>query len=104
MLLREKLVSDFAGIVLGCVKNNGWLTEISETVGINRKQFNRKQLAKMKLNRVLRILTGLAWKMSWLKFSIVWMALGKLIYKMGDQQFFEMCDEVREAKPKKPAR
>jgi len=29
MLLREKLVSDFAEIILGCVKNNVWLTRPS---------------------------------------------------------------------------
>lgn len=88
-------MSDFAGIILGSVKNNGWLTEISDEVGINRKEFNRKRLAKMPLHRLLRILTGLAWKMSWSKFSIVWIALGKLIFDMGDQQFYEFCDEKR---------
>lgn len=95
MLLREKLVSDFAGIILGAVKNNGWLTDISEAVGVNRGHFNREKMSKMQLHRVLRILTGLAWKMTWLKFSIIWMALGKVIYEMGDQQFYEMCDEKR---------
>ena len=95
MLLREKLTSDFAGIILGSVKNNGWLTEISDGVGINRRDFNRRRLSKMPLHRVLRILTGLAWKMTWLRFSILWMALGKLIFAMGDQQFFEFSDEKR---------
>ena len=98
MLLREKLTSDFAGIILGAVKNNGWLTEISDGVGINRRDFCRKKLATMQLHRVLRILTGMAWKMSWLKFSIVWMTLGKLIFKMGDQQFFEFADEKRKSR------
>lgn len=95
MLLREKLTSDFAGIILGTVKNNGWLTEISDGVGINRKDFCRKRLATMQLHRLLRILTGMAWKMTWWKFSIVWMALGNLIFKMGDQQFFEFSDEMK---------
>ncbi|MDE5784572.1 MAG: hypothetical protein K2H97_09680 [Prevotella sp.] len=93
MMLREKLVSDFAGIILGAVRNNGWLTEISDGVGINRRNFNRRKLAKMPLHCVLRILTGLAWKMSWCKFCVAWMALGKLIYEVGDRQFFEFSDE-----------
>jgi hypothetical protein len=62
MILREKLASDFAGIILGVVRNNGWLTEISDTVGINRKHFCRKQMSVMQLHRLLRILTALAWK------------------------------------------
>lgn len=101
MLLREQLVSDFTGTILGSVRNNGWLTEISDAVSINRKDFNRKQLSKMALHRVLRILTALAWKMSWTRFFIIWTALGKLIYNMGDQQFFEMCDEMKEVRKKR---
>jgi len=93
MLLREQLVSDFSGTVLENVRDNGWLTEISDAVGINRKYFNRKGLAGMKLRCVLRILAGLAWKMTWTEFSYVWMELGRQIYDMGDQQFYEMCDE-----------
>ena len=53
MILREKLASDFAGIILGVVRNNGWLTEISDTVGINRKHFCRKQMSVMQLHRIM---------------------------------------------------
>ena len=104
MLLREQLVSDFAGIILGCVRNNGWLTDISENVGINRKEFNRKKFSSMQLHRVLRIVAGLAWKMSWYRFSIVWMKLGELIFKMGDQQFYELCDEKRDFRKKRDSK
>lgn len=95
MLLREKLASDFAGIILGVVRNNGWLTEISDTVGINRKHFCRKQMSVMQLHRLLRILTALAWKTSKPQFFYIWIKLGKLIYEMGDENFYEFVDEQR---------
>lgn len=93
MKLREQLVSDFAGIVIGTVKDNGWLTHISNEVGINRREFNRKGMSKMKLHRLLRILTALAWRMPWKRFRGVWMTLGEIIYEMGNDHFPEFCDE-----------
>lgn len=100
MLLRDKLVSDFVEIILDSVKNNGWLTEISDAVGINRNKFTPDKMSRMKLFCVLRILTGLAWQMSQEQFSTLWMALGKLIFEMGEQHYFEFCDEMRNMRKK----
>jgi len=45
MLLREQLTSEFVGQVLDDMKNNGWLTQISDEVGVNRRELTRKGLA-----------------------------------------------------------
>ena len=75
-MLREDLASDFAGTILDSVKENGLLRTISEDVGINRSEFNRKGIAGMKLFRVLRILVGLAFYMEPDRWMKCWRLLG----------------------------
>lgn len=59
--LKTQLTSEVAGIVLEYVKaKKGRLTWISEVTGINRREFNRHGLAKMKFHRLLRILYALS--------------------------------------------
>lgn len=58
--LQQKLTSEVSGIILKYVKGeSGRLTWISEATSINRKEFTRKGMAKMKLHRLLRVLYAL---------------------------------------------
>lgn len=59
--LKQQLTSDVAGIILRYVKSEkGRLTWISEVASINRSEFNRRGLAKMKHHRLLRVIYALS--------------------------------------------
>jgi hypothetical protein len=98
MLLREQLTRDFAGLLLDSIRDNGLKTSVSDDAGINRNSLNRKGLAEMKLHQLLRLLVALCHHQS--RFSAqtffkLWMKMGKVIYQMADEHFFEMCNERR---------
>jgi hypothetical protein len=97
-LLREKLANDFAGMILDCVKNNGWLRSVSEDIGINRDEFNRKDISNMKLRRVIRILVSLAFHLDPKRWLKLWMQLGSLIFEMEEYHYDEFCNERRTRK------
>lgn len=94
-MLREKLAREFAGVVIDKVRNNGWLTEVSEDIGINRREFNRKGLADMRLHRLLRILIALEWRLNPKGFMKLWLSLGSMIVEMAEYHYDEFCDERR---------
>ena len=59
--LKDQLTSEVSGIIMNYVREEkGRLTWISEVTGINRKEFTRRGLAKMKLYRLLRIIYALS--------------------------------------------
>ena len=103
MLLREQLTSEFVGQVLDDMKNNGWLTQISDEVGVNRRELTRKGLADMKLSRALRLLVGLCdhqCRRSYSQWYELWMQLGRIILDMAENHYYEMVDERRNVKQK----
>ena len=50
------MTSDVAGIILEYLRSvKGRLTEVSNLSGINRREINRKGLAKMRMSRLMRL-------------------------------------------------
>ena len=89
-MLNDQLTSSIAGIILKYVKSEtGRMTWISDTAGINRREFNRNGLAKMKLHRLLRIIYALALCMDEEQFE-------NLMYDISDSivEYMEHYDET----------
>lgn len=98
MLLREQLISDFVGLLLDSVRNNGWLTHVSDDAGINRKKMNRKGLASMPLGTILRLILALCHHLnrrSPKDFMALWWKLGLVIQIMEDEHYWDLIDERR---------
>ena len=56
-MVKEQFTSEVAGIILNHLREKkGRLTEVSDLCNINRKELNRKGLAKMKMHRLLRLI------------------------------------------------
>ena len=97
-MLREQLARNVAGVILDSVKDNGLKRKISEDIGINRREFNRKSIAGMKLHRLLRILVGLAFYMGIDRWEDLWMQIGSYIFEISEFCYFDFCDERRKQK------
>ncbi len=98
MLLREKLTSDVAGLLLDSIRDKGLTTAVSEGAGINRKYFNRRGLSKLTMPRLLRLLVALCFhqtRRSEKVFWAMWWKIGTIIIQMSDDHFYDMCDECR---------
>ena len=79
VMLKDELTSNVAGIILHHVKETkGRLTEISDLCGINRKEFNRRGLAKMK---------------SYRQFDAMWQEILDEIRKFSDDYDYTLLDE-----------
>ena len=101
MLLRDLLTNEFVRLLIDSVKDNGWLTQISDEVGIGRGEFSCRGLANMKLHRVLRLLVGVCehhCRRSPREWFVLWAQLGKVVYDMADDHYYEMIDERRKRK------
>jgi acyl-[acyl carrier protein]--UDP-N-acetylglucosamine O-acyltransferase len=87
---KERLTSEVAGIILKYVtERNGRLSRISEVTGINRREFNRRGLAKMKLHRLLRIVYALALYQNWDDFEEMMHDISDKIYEYVED--FDEC-------------
>jgi hypothetical protein len=97
MKLREKLTSDFAGLLLDTVKDNGWLTCVSDDASINRRRMNRKGIGQLRLHQVLRLLVALCHhcsRHSEKQFLGLWWKLGLMIAAKADNEnYFDFVDE-----------
>lgn len=60
MMLKERLASLCAGIILNEVRKESRLSLISDECGINRKYFNRKSFRLLRFHRVVNLLYSLS--------------------------------------------
>jgi hypothetical protein len=87
-MLKEKLTSMIAGIILREVRNpqcKGRLTQISDVCRINRREFNVRGLSKMKLHRLLRIIYALALVMTPSQFERMMSEVRNTIVDLADE-------------------
>lgn len=93
-MLKEQLTSAVAGIILHHVRETkGRLTEVSDLRSINRKEFNRRGLSKMKLHRLLRLVYALALIMPYREFDVMWKDILDEIRNYSDDYDFTLLDE-----------
>lgn len=60
-MIKDQLTSSVAGIILSHVRRErGRLTAVSDMCGINRMEFTRKGLSRMRMHRFLRVVYALA--------------------------------------------
>ncbi len=99
MKQREKLTSDFAGLLLDFVKDNGWLTAVSDDAGINRKKMTRKGIGLLRVHQLLRMLVALCYHSSRRSdklFLALWWELGRIITALADgMDYYDLVDEGR---------
>lgn len=99
MRLREKLTSDFVGLLLDSVKDNGFLTCVSEDAGINRRKMNRIGLGQLRVHQMLRLLVAMSHhcsRRSEKMFMGLWWQLGLMIMDMSDNEtYYDFVDERR---------
>ena len=97
MKLRDELTSDFVGLVLDEVRDNGWLTSVSDDACINRKRMTRKGIGLLRVHQLLRVLVALchhSGRRSEKLFLHLWWKLGMTIMTMADsEQYYDFVDE-----------
>jgi hypothetical protein len=98
MLLREQLTSSVSGLLLENIRDNGWLTAISNDAGINRSKLNKRGLAKMPLDQLVRLLVAISYhnsRRSSKMFYSNWCKLGQFICQVSENHYDELCNERR---------
>ena len=87
MRLRDKLTSDIAELLLDAMRNNGWLTNVTDDAGIYRKKMNRRGIGQLRVHQLLRLLVALCFhssRRSRLIFIQLWAKMGQIISEMAD--------------------
>ncbi len=91
MKLRDELTSDFAGLLLDSVRDNGWMTCVSNDAGINRMRMNRKGIGQLRVHQMLRLLVVVCYhssRHSDKHFLALWWKLGQQIVAMADSDSY----------------
>lgn len=95
-MLRDEMTSEVAGIILHYLRDvKGRTTEVSNLSGINRREINRKGLAKMKLNRLLRLIYAMLLLMPPKTSESMWQDILGKIREFADYFDFILLDERR---------
>ena len=95
-MLRNELTSDVAGIILEYLRSvKGRLTEVSNLSGINRRELNRKGLAKMRMNRLMRLVYTMQLVMPPYKSEAMWQKIIEKVREYADYYDFILLDERR---------
>lgn len=72
-MVKEQFTSEVAGIILNHLREKkGRLTEVSDLCNINRKELNRKGLAKMKMHRLLRLIYAMELVLPYPEYDKMW--------------------------------
>ena len=72
-MVKEQFTSEVAGIILNHLREKkGRLTEVSDLCNINRKELNRKGLAKMKMHRLLRLMYAMELVLPYQEYDDMW--------------------------------
>ena len=97
MKLRDELTSNFAGLLLDTVNDNGLKTCVSDDAGINRTKTNRRSIGQLRVHQLLRLLVALCHhcsRHSEKLFLAMWWKLGLMIVAMADSEhYFDFVDE-----------
>lgn len=83
-------------MLLGKIRDNGFLTAVSNDASINRTQMNHTEFAKLRCYQLLRILVALSFHLSRQSpkaFLTMWWQLGLLIQAMSEDDYDEFCNE-----------
>ena len=95
-MLRDELTSDVAGIILEYLRSvKGRLTEVSNLSGINRREINRKGLAKMRMSRLMRLVYTMQLVMPPYKSEAMWQKIIEKVREYADYYDFILLDERR---------
>jgi hypothetical protein len=95
-MLRDELTSDVAGIILENLRSvKGRLTEVSNLSGINRRELNRKGLAKMRMNRLMRLVYAMLLIMPPKKSDAMWQKILEKVREYAKDFDFILLDERR---------
>ena len=95
-MLRDELTSDVAGIILESLRSvKGRLTEVSNLSGINRRELNRKGLAKMRMNRLMRLVYAMLLIMSPKKSDAMWQKILEKVREYANYYDYILLDERR---------
>lgn len=95
-MLRDELTSDVAGIILEYLRSvKGRLTEVSNLSGINRREINRKGLAKMRMNRLMRLVYTMQLVMPPKVSDAMWQKIIEKVREYADYYDFILLDERR---------
>ena len=93
-MLKDELTSNVAGIILHHVKETkGRLTEISDLCGINRKEFNVRGFASLKLHRLLRVIYALYLELPYAEFVKMTDEIRETIIEYGEDYDYTLLDE-----------
>lgn len=93
-MLKEELTSAVAGIILHHLRDvKGRLTEVSDLCHINRKELNRKGLAKMKMHRLLRLMYAMELVMPYQQYDTMWKDILDEIRKFSEDYDYTLLDE-----------
>ena len=95
-MLRDELTSDVAGIILENLRSvKGRLTEVSNLSGINRRELNRKGLAKMRMNRLMRLVYAMLLIMPPKKSDAMWQKILEKLREYANYYDYILLDERR---------
>ena len=95
-MLRDELTSDVAGIILENLRSvKGRLTEVSNLSGINRRELNRKGLAMMRMNRLMRLVYAMLLIMPPKKSDAMWQKILEKLRDYAKDFDFILLDERR---------
>ena len=95
-MLRDELTSDVAGIILENLRSvKGRLTEVSNLSGINRRELNRKGLAKMRMNRLMRLVYAMLLIMPSKKSDAMWQKILEKVREYANYYDYILLDERR---------
>lgn len=95
-MLRDELTSDVAGIILEYLRSvKGRLTEVSNLSGINRREINRKGLAKMRMSRLMRLVYTMQLVMPPYKSEAMWQKIIEKVREYADYYDYILLDERR---------
>jgi hypothetical protein len=83
--LKNEFTSEVAGIILNHLREKkGRLTEVSDLCNINRKELNRKGLAKMKMHRLLRLIYAMELVLPYPEYDKMWSEILDKIQEFAD--------------------
>ena len=90
------MTSDVAGIILENLRSvKGRLTEVSNLSGINRRELNRKGLAKMRMNRLMRLVYAMLLIMPPKKSDAMWQKILEKVREYANYYDYILLDERR---------
>lgn len=95
-MLRDELTSDVAGIILEYLRSvKGRLTEVSNLSGINRREINRKGLAKMRMSRLMRLVYTMQLVMPPKASDAMWQKIIEKVREYANYYDYILLDERR---------